>query len=167
MSFGGDLPIYASSIVGYAMWHLLRGESVDDVTARIDADYRFAGIDPGVIRASVEQAVVNAAATQRAEVANLDTTLAETFFRFVPTGETVGVRAIMTLQFPDGHSETISVVVNASETATLAEALDAATAFVDSGGLSTRTGRAYIGTVIASSVAQVFAGGYANPAITI
>ena len=160
----GGLPEYSIPLVGFAQWHLSRGISVDETLERIAADPRYSGIDPEVISLSIGQAQRNVAATSRLEGVGPGFTLGEAFLRFTGPPERIGVRVIVVITFPDGHQEQASVTVNATDATTLNQVLDAAVQFVESGGLSRRTGRNYSGTVDVAYVAQLIEGGIDNPA---
>lgn len=160
----GGLPEYSIPLVGFAQWHLARGESQADTLERISADPRYAGIDPEVIALSIEQAQRNVDATQRLDDAGGGFTMGEAYLRFGGAPQTVGARVVVVITLPDGHQEQGSVTVNARDASTIKQVLDTAVQFVESGGLTQRAGRNYTGIVEVAYIAQLIEGGIDNPA---
>lgn len=162
----GDLPINAESVVGFAMWHLSRGDTTDDVRTRIDADPRFSGIDPAVIDQSISRAVRNVDARTAANEADQNAPIGLAIFGTANRAFVAGVRVIIEMRMPQGHTETMSVVINVHGNLTRKQILDRVEALANAGQIPFQSGRAYRGTVASTSIAAVFMGGYQNELFT-
>lgn len=163
----GGLPIHAMSLIGFAQWHLSRGEPEEDVLARIAADYRFAHYDPATIDTAVGFAQINVRAQNTANAPGYKGTLAEAFGGEPQAGALVGVRVVMDLQYPDGHMEQVSLVINAGNYYTAGDVVAEAKRLVSLGQLGSRSGRAYPSEIVGEPKVILVAGGLQGPIETI
>ena len=162
----GDLPINAESVVGFAMWHLSRGDTIDDVRTRIDADPRYVDIDPTVIDQSINRALRNVVARTAANAADENAPIGLAIFGTANRALVAGVRVLIEMRMPQGHTENMSVVINVHGNLTRKQIIDRIKAMADAGQIAFQSGRAYRGTAADVSIGAVFMGGYQNEMFT-
>src|SRR5581483_8861147 len=160
----GGLPMFAAPLIGFMQWHLSRGDDPDTVLERVRADERFAHFASPDLIVSLAVAESNVAAQNRANAGGVNQPLWMLLDPRFSNVNTVGVRVVMTVQFPDGHAETVSVTVNAGRDRTAADAIAEARRMVEVGNLGSRSGRAYPREIVGEPEVMIVAGGVQGPA---
>lgn len=81
-----DIPFYLRPLVGYAMWHLQRGESRDRVLELFAQDPRYGGLPSSDWNAALDQAVLNVVASDRLGFLRPEAPIAIAFAPEAPSG---------------------------------------------------------------------------------
>lgn len=161
------VPLGMRPTVGFAMWHLDRGTDPATVLVMMLNHDTHGLFSETELRAALQRAQENIAATQRVRLAMPGQTLIDALAKVLPADEPVGVRVGVTVEFPDGHLEIISVTVNASSGMTISDVIAQAEFWVNNGGLQRHAGQRYQVTVITTAIMQLIEGGLENPALDL
>lgn len=165
------LPEYLDSPIGFIQWQVMRGMSLDDAEALAKTKRDYSHITSQQWQAVVDVARQNVNASFAAQNANKDTVFRQKELGMLSGIETIGLRVVVEIKFPDGHVEEASVLVNVLGRATKSDVEALVRGFVDTGGMSSRArakgGRSY--PVVVTDVLHwiVVIGGVDDPAITI
>jgi hypothetical protein len=162
-----SLPIGSGPLMGFALWHLQRGETLETVTALIAEKPEFGGIPQARIDEAIAAAQENLLTTELAAELKGSQNLGEATGQVIASDTVFGVRVQLTHVDQFGNLRIASVVLNATAGSTVQSILDAAEEYANSGALAQRTGHASPGTFGDPQIFQVVAGGLPGAVIGV
>lgn len=165
------LPEYLDPVIGFVQWHIARGMSIADASDLARANPDFAHVSPSEFIAADRQAYANFSASRSVWELAPDEPIRPVGFPGAQAGESMGLRVVVGVEFPDGHIEIASVMVDVITNLSKQDIETAVRHWIDNGGMSARSmargGRPYPVHFFGVTDYIVVQGGVDNPALTV
>lgn len=159
--------LYLQPLIGFAQWHLGRGESAAAVLAMLERHPDYGALSLTNRQTAVEQALVNLLATHMATGPMATRPVVEAFGKILPTSEAVGYRIIAEVVLDNGGTKHVTVTVNAPPDMSPVDVLNAARESIDNGMYRPHSGSTAIGHVGVAGIAGVYEGGLQGPNLNL
>jgi hypothetical protein len=153
--------------IGFALWHLQRGETPANVLSRLANDNRYRYLSAEKLQQALDQAVRNNSATARMRIGRYSRNLATAFIGGVLQTDVIGVR----IGVPEGQGNPNawhgSITVNAPASMSIEEVEAEVKRRIAAGGMEARGRDTLAGNMDDAFAYQLIEGGLDSPAIDL
>jgi hypothetical protein len=160
-------PLYLRPVVGYAMWHLDRGLTAEEVYGKLRDSKEYAGIRGDLLRLAISRAETNLAGTARLALTRTGDVIGSAFPHALRADEPVGVRIVFEPGIVDINLKQPSITVNAPAGMSIAEVFARAMEYAERVQLLQGPSRERMDIEYTPHVMQLIEGGLSAPALDL